>query len=483
LRIAPVKILLLISALGTLATGTAIDRPALQPYPGTGMFLLLSDIHFDPFADPAVVRQLGATPLAACQSPASSAFAHYGSDTNYPLLRSTLDHAAATARENHFHYDYVIVTGDFLAHHFDLAYRKCVGGDAAAYTKFAGDTVSYVDAMIRQALPGVPVFAALGNNDSDTGDYIKPTEGFMESVGRDWSQGWGKVTEEARTAAIGSFEGAGYYSLPNPAAPHNELIILNSNLWAARNASACGEHDDDPGLQFEWLEKVLGKVKSAGRSATLIMHILPGIDAMRSSVGAPRTLWTDACTDQLTRELTEFRGTAREMFAGHIHRDDFRIFPDREGKPLLPIHVAPAVSPVYLDNPAVEIGWYDKKSGELRDYAALYLDLGKPSPAWATEYVFSRAYGSPRPDLAGLEMLGRRIHQGNPRNGVGKLFAGYYGAGASVSAVTSDTWLTYSCAQTEITPAGFAQCRGSAAQPGTAQPGAAAPGAAAPLGH
>jgi hypothetical protein len=471
LRNAPAKILLLVSALALLATGTANDRPALQPYPGTGMFLLLSDIHFDPFADPGVMQQLGATPLAACQSPASSAFAHYGSDTNYPLLKSTLDHAAATARENHFHYDYVIVTGDFLAHHFDLSYRKCVAGDAAAYQKFAGDAVSYVDAMIRQALPGVPVFAALGNNDSDRGDYIKPTEGFLEAVGRDWSRGWGNVPEEARAAALASFEGSGNYALPNPGAPNNELIILNSNLWAARNASACSEHDSDPGLQFEWLEKVLDKVKSAGRSATLIMHILPGIDAMRSSVGAPRTLWTEACTEEFTRELSQFRGTAREMFAGHIHRDDFRIFPDREGKPLLPIHIAPAVSPVYLDNPAVEIGWYDRKSGKLRDYAALCLDLGKPSPAWATEYVFSRAYGGARPDLAALEELGRRIHQGNAQAGVGKLFAGYYGAGASVSAVTPDNWLTYSCAQTEITPAGFAQCRGATAQQRPGAPG------------
>ena len=79
------------------------------------------------------------------------------------------------------------------------------------------------------------------------------------------------------------------------------------------------------------------------------------------------------------------------------------------------IHIVPAVSPVYLNNPAVEIGWYDKSNGELRDYAPLYLDLGNPKPAWATEYIFTRAYGRPRPNLAALEELSRAIHEGNPQ--------------------------------------------------------------------
>ena len=77
----------------------------------------------------------------------------------------------------------------------------------------------------------------------------------------------------------------------------------------------------------------------------------------------------------------------------------------------------------------MEIGWYDKSNGELRDYAPLYLDLGNPQPAWATEYIFTQAYGRPRPNLAALEELSREIHEGNPNSGVGKQYAYYYGAG------------------------------------------------------
>ena len=213
------KTLVLIFALATGALSLPNDRPVLQPYPGTGMFLLLSDLHFDPYADPAIMEQLGANPLPACQSPASGALAKFGSDSNYPLLKSTLDQVVATAKANQFHYDYVIVTGDFLAHDFDTRYQQCVGGGDAAYRKFASDTIAFVDAMIRQALPGVPVFAALGNNDSDNGDYAESSGFFLQAVGQDWSRAWGNLPKATRADALASFERAGNYALPHPTVP------------------------------------------------------------------------------------------------------------------------------------------------------------------------------------------------------------------------------------------------------------------------
>lgn len=426
------------------------------------MFLMLSDIHFDPYSDREVMEKLGANPKEGCPASGSASVPKFGSDTSYSLLKSALDHVVATAAENHTHYDYVIVTGDFLAHNFDVHYRQCVGGGSDAYQKFTTDTIRFVDSMISKALPGVPVFAALGNNDSDKGDYAEPSNSFLQNVGRDWDRMWGRLPAEARAAASASFERAGNYAVPDPTAPHHEFVILNSNRWVARNAQACGETDPDPGGQFQWLGDVLGKIKLAGGSATLVMHVLPGIDALRSSMGQPQSLWTERCTEHFVAELTDFRGVVQEIYAGHIHRDDFRILPDREGKALLPIHVVPSISPVYFNNPAVEIGWYDKNNGELRDYATLYLDLTKPNPAWTTEYVFSRAYGRPRPDLATLRELSVAIHEGNPTSGVGEKWAHYYTVGTGPF-LTPDNWTNFSCAQTEITLSYFALCKRAAA--------------------
>ncbi len=452
------KALILISVFTTLGLSLPNDPPALRPYAGTGMFLMLSDIHFDPYGDPAIMQELGATLRDGCQVPAAQSFSRLGSDTNYPLFKSALDQIAAAAAQNHFHYDYVMVTGDLLAHGFDGRYRQCVGGGDVAYQQFASSTISLVHSMISKALPGVPIFAALGNNDTDRGDYAEASGAFRQNLGRDWSQGWGSLPAATRTRALASFIKAGNYALPHPTVPRNELVVLNSNLWAARNDKACSETDPDPGGQFQWLADILGAVRHSGRTATLVMHIVPGIDALRSSTGEPRSFWTDRCTEKLIAQLSDFRGVVSEMYAGHIHRDDFRLFPDREGRPLCTIHIIPALSPVYFDNPAIEIGWYDKSNGQLRDYASLYLDLGNPQPAWATEYVFSRAYGVPRPDLAALEELVRAIHAGGPNSGVGKQYASYYAVGVGMF-LTPDNWSDYSCAQRELNASHFAQCR------------------------
>jgi len=462
LRRAAVTAFVLIAVLTTLARSLPSGDPALQPRPGTGMFLLLSDIHFDPYADSAIMEQLGAKPLAACQATVSHSFSKLGSDTNYPLLKSMLENVAATAEEKHIHYDYVIVTGDLLAHEFDASYHRCVGGGDEAYQQFASGTIRFVDALIMKALPGVPVFTALGNNDSDKGDYARPSKAFFQSVAQDWSREWGNIPVAARQAAVASFERAGDYAAPNPSVPNDELVVLNSNLWVARNSQACSGTDPDPGGQFEWLRGVLSGLKREQRTATLIMHVLPGIDAMRSSLGEPQSLWTVPCTQKFVGELTDFRGVVREIYAGHIHRDDFRIFPDRAGKPLLPIHIVPSVSPVYFNNPAVEIGWYDKRNGDLADYAPLYLDLANAKSTWATEYKFSQAYGRPRPSLAALVDLGREIFQGNPQSGVGKQYANYYNVGVGLF-LTRENWTNYTCSQTEVTISLFSQCKSAEA--------------------
>jgi 3',5'-cyclic AMP phosphodiesterase CpdA len=421
---------------------------------------MLSDIHFNPFADRMIAEKLGAKLNPGCEQP-DPALAPMGSDTNYALLRSMLEGVTRAAAQNHLRYDYVIITGDFLAHSFDSLYQQCVGGGNEAYEKFASDTVNFVDGMIAKALPGVPVLAALGNNDTDRGDYQVPSRAFLESVGREWSHGWGKLPEAARQKALAAFARAGDFSAPDPAVANHEFVSLNTSFWSARGAEACGGTDLDPGGQFQWLGEVLRSAQQAGTTATLIMHIPPGIDAMRSLTGGTRTMWTDRCTGEFVAKLTQFRGVVREIYAGHIHRDDFRIVPDQDGRPLTAVHIVPSVSPVYFNNPAVEIGWYDKQSGELKDYATLYLDLSQPRAAWATEYVFSQAYARSQFSLAALEELARALHRGSPDSGVGEKYANYYAVGIRLL-VTKENWATYSCAQTEINPSRFNLCRQAA---------------------
>lgn len=453
------KAFVLIAALFALGRALPIDRSPLPSPSGTGLFLMLSDLHFDPYSDPDILRRLGATPLPACQAPASGEFSKFGADTNYALLKSTLHEVTAIARRQHFHYDYVIVTGDFLAHGFDTFYHQCVGGDQAAYTKFAADTIHFVDSMIASAAPGAPIFSALGNNDSDHGDYEEPGTEFLRELEPDWSRGWGQLPGATRAAAIRSLEASGNYALPHPTVPGDEIVALNTDLWSARHPQACGDSDPDPGGQLQWMAGVLRDARRTRRTATLIMHIVPGIDGMRSASGAPVPFWTDACTGKFINQLTAFRGVVGEIFAGHIHRDDFRLLPDADGKPLASIHIVPAVSPIYLDNPAVQIAWYGKTGGAMSDYATFVLRSGGTDPGWQLEYTFTQAYGFPRLSLEALQGLAGQVRNGNSRSGAGKSFAEFYGAGMNIFLGASN-WRNYSCAQTEITVSDFARCRG-----------------------
>src|SRR5258707_478439 len=65
--------------------------------PATGRGLLITDVHLDPLADPAIVKQLIASPVAQWgaifQSSQQKSLSSYGTDTNYRLFSSTLAEA------------------------------------------------------------------------------------------------------------------------------------------------------------------------------------------------------------------------------------------------------------------------------------------------------------------------------------------------------------------------------------------------------
>src|SRR5690242_5992552 len=92
---------LLIFALALLllnsgAAARAKDKPSSSP----NVALVVSDIHFNPMADPGLVTKLEAAEpprwQAILNSSNSTGFSQYGQDTNWWLLRSSLDQMQKT---------------------------------------------------------------------------------------------------------------------------------------------------------------------------------------------------------------------------------------------------------------------------------------------------------------------------------------------------------------------------------------------------
>jgi sphingomyelin phosphodiesterase acid-like 3 len=75
----------------------------------------MSDLHFDPMADPKLVDRLAAAEpelwAGVLDSSGNQSLGQYGRDTNWPLLRSALGQMAETLP----HPAFALISGDFLA--------------------------------------------------------------------------------------------------------------------------------------------------------------------------------------------------------------------------------------------------------------------------------------------------------------------------------------------------------------------------------
>ncbi len=123
-------------------------------------FLWISDIHFNPMADPALVNELAAAEPsqweAILERTTPIAFSQYGSDTNWWLLKSAMKQLPATLR----HPTLVMVTGDFLAHNFPATYQNATHDtDAERYRAFVLKTAKFLALELKRNFPGTKILS------------------------------------------------------------------------------------------------------------------------------------------------------------------------------------------------------------------------------------------------------------------------------------------------------------------------------------
>ena len=144
-------------------------------------FLILSDIHFNPLAQSSKAKQLDLADVQSWESvlsePPSQPLSQYGDDTDWALLQSVLQRVAHLREKPKF----AIVTGDLFAHHLREHYEQEIPG-SHDFASFAQKTALFLERELKNAVPGVPVIMALGNNDGDCGDVdysIEPGGVFL----------------------------------------------------------------------------------------------------------------------------------------------------------------------------------------------------------------------------------------------------------------------------------------------------------------
>ncbi|QDV39338.1 metallophosphoesterase [Tautonia plasticadhaerens] len=448
-----------------------MTRPARDD---PGRFLLLSDIHFDPFFDGTLFHRLAAEPIErwaqilAGSRPAG--FNPRGTDSNFALLSAALDDARRRCPDP----DFVLYPGDFLAHRWQHRYDALAPrshlDDPASYRIFTGKVVRFLAAEFRSRYPATPVLPTLGNDDSYCGDYRIEPEGPFLSM---FADAWGPLLgpEGGRGSFPETFPTGGYYEMPLPEAAGHRLVVLNSVPFSVNYDNACGDRTQTPALdQLDWLAGALGRAEEAGEDVWLLMHVPPGINAFNSvdpvrRGGPPVSFWQSELTGRFLGLVRKHRGTLRVAFAGHTHMDDFRVLPAGD-EPALLCKIAPAISPIFRNNPGYQVYSYDRVSGTLRDYRTAYLtdlDEGGPGPGrWAPEYRFGDAYGLPGPDAASVAELATRM--GSDAS-VREAYSTYYGV-SSPPEFTGDQFDIYRCAISNITPGDFLRCLTGSETPG-----------------
>lgn len=375
--------------------------------------LLLSDIHFDPFHDPSKVARLVEAPASEWEEilakPASAdqtaAFAALqrrcnarGVDTSYELFRSSLQAERSEARDAKF----ITLSGDLIAHGFDCRYAALVPGKTAGdYAAFVAKTVEYVTSQLRQTFPGVPVYAALGNNDSGCGDYrLDGGSDFLTATAKDVVAGLPNSADRKKAQA--DFTAGGYYSVIMAAPMSNTRMIVLDDIFMSQKYATCGGQKSaaSAAAQVAWLQRELADARRHQQRVWVMGHIPPVVDIYSTFRKMRNVCANDKpemflASDQLGDTLAANADVIRLGLFAHTHMDELRLLePDGSTKGgAVAIKMASSISPVDGNNPSFTVARIDTAAATLADYQVFAAsNQTGVNTSWSKEYDYAQTY-------------------------------------------------------------------------------------------
>ena len=457
---------LLIVLLGLATEG--MPARAAEPF---GMVAVVSDIHFNPFATPDLAPKLAdseatewPTILAAVNG---ESFPARGQDTNQALLASALDALSERAGNA----DFVIVSGDLLAHRFEEVAAQVLGVSpiSGVVRRLAAKTALYVAGALRTALPGRPIVIALGNNDSACGDYkLEPGGDFLASL-RDTVRDLAGPDRVAQDFAQ-TYGAAGYYAMRHPTTAGTRILVVNDVLWSTNYRNACGADGATAAeAMMGWLERQLSDARAAGERVWLVHHIPIGIDdyatlQARGDLSCPARVTPflkEPFASRFLLLLQEYAGTIQAGFSGHTHQDSYRLVMDA-GVAVAVEKTAASISPVFGNNPGFHLFDFDRQAGDMVDFSTWYLanldEAALTVPGeWRREYVFTQAYGEQTYSPAAVERVAQRMLEAGPDNQPARTtFSRLYPV--SHGEIPSQALPAYACAIGSIAPSAYTTC-------------------------
>lgn len=453
---------------------------------------MLSDIHLDPFHDPAKFPQLNATPatgwaaiLYAPASPTQAAdFAHLQSTCNAKGVDTPPALLASSLRAEHLHEPhplFVTVSGDLMAHQFDCRFHTLAPTSTPAdYSAFAAKTVAFIALQLHHTFPASPIYFALGNNDSGCHDYREdPNSAFLQSDATSFAAD--AISPSNRAAILQQFPALGDDNIALPEPFHHTRLLILQDIFESKKYAACND-DPDPNAetqQITWLRTQLTAARAAHEHVWIMTHIPPGIDAYSTfakhrNVCAGQSPAMFLNSSALAETIADFPDVIRLTLFGHTHMDELRAFHAAPDSPdpnaTIPGKLVPSITPVNGNNPAFTVARVSPSTAILKDYTvyAANNQMGIDTE-WHKEYTYSTTYHEPNlsgtsianltngflADKSGSSDTSRAYQQyfyvGDP--------AEAHGISASLKAAAMQLlWPAYACAITNADPNNFRTC-------------------------
>jgi sphingomyelin phosphodiesterase acid-like 3 len=438
--------------------------------------LFLSDIHFEPFWDPAKTPQLAAAPVtqwsAILSSPESSDRAAQfaalqkscnakGVDTSFPLLGASLNAMHTNAGDIRF----ITLSGDLIAHSFSCKlHRALPHATEAEYQSFAAKTVAFVVDELKTTFPDKPVYVSLGNNDSNCGDYkLDPNSEFLSATGKAAAS---SLPAAERAGVERTFAAGGYFSATLPMR-NTRLLILDDLFMSAKYASCSDKPDTKPAAdQIAWLREQLNEARRDHEKIWVMSHIPPGVDAystakkMRDVCGGEAAT-TFLASDALASTLAEYGDVIKLVLFGHTHMDELRLLEPAAGAsashPAIAVKMASSISPVDGNNPSFTVAQIDPANATLVDYQV----FSAPDPAgssWSKEYDFAGTYHEPAFTPTTLtDLIAGFSADGKAQAATSQSFLHNYFVGDRADELKA-FWPEYVCTLENRTPEAYRNC-------------------------
>jgi sphingomyelin phosphodiesterase acid-like 3 len=452
-------------------------KPAIHAIPA----FMISDVHFDPFHDPAKVKSLVVAPVSEWKSilaaPASpdqeTAFATLqqtchakGVDTSFTLLRSSLQ--AMRAREPNA--KFMVISGDLIAHAFTCRYSTLFPDSTPdQYQSFVLKTIGFLVRDLRTTFPGMPIYISLGNNDSGCGDYqLDANSTFLADAGKIVAE---VLPPPQREDAVKQFAAGGYYSVAMAAPMHDtRLIIVNDLFFSPKYNTCSGKPDADAvSTQLNWLDQQLTKAQQSAENVWVMGHIPPGIDPYSTAAkfknvcGGDKPVMFLAGNKMADLFVDHSENIKLGIFA-HTHMDEMRLLQQdskdtQPGASPVAVKMVSSISPVDGNNPSFTIARINPSTAVLEDYEVIAASNQTGiATKWTKEYGFRETYHEPDFSPATItRLIGEFRADSNASTSVSKAYIRDYFVGDASRELTP-FWQPYVCALDHRTAKSFDAC-------------------------